>query len=669
MAFQVDRRKLEKMSPDEMNNLEAGIYPDYVVENLFQSADEEEISIQETHALLKLIMRSPELDQSIEYEEAIYELYDYEVEQNQGKDLLYWTLVGTAFFSKNDFDSLMYQDYVDYGRGLLYEGNFAAFITVLKKLVEKEPISKFQFVELVKDFARLNQIPVAKRLDDLGKKIFVSQWDSDFLEKTISEQHPQQGDFHQYHLKIDDGIFDVLKEENIDFEQDNKDFDGLISIEELSNLIKSDPPLEKYLPFVPDMVNYLFSYWDEDREISYTILNMLRNLSNSIMPELVILGDLLSFDQEDVFVSKTFGKYQGFSLSHIEEFINNPRLCSEIRGNAGLMLMDIAQRYPEQRSNIIDILSTIIGDPPQDTLESEALVTSLVADVLDYDLFELKKAILKAFNENRIDPTVVQSRDFTGIWNLEGVKLDQISSGKPIFLECKVCGRTRRYGFDYLFLDIEQTLKGFDWDSLHFFIDHPVICSKCGAVDNYRVASKSIIGLMPGLFLNDEDTPFTELIDERIFMIIFDFVVDLGLEDISFSSVRQHVLSGKSQKLNPLILGEYYRVIGHFKEALEIFRKAHKMAPEDRKGLLMRAAAEHDFGDKEKAKNLYQRVLSLTNGDIYLSISDYINRIALAGLASLNEGQLSLFPYPNNINGVSLLDYLQEHKKGKKRRR
>jgi len=142
------------MSPDDMNNLEAGIYPDYVVENLFHSADEEEISIQETHALLKLIMRSAELDQSIEYEEAIYELYDYEVEQNQGKELLYWTLVGIAFFSKNDFDSLMYQDYVDYGRGLLYEGNFAAFITVLKKLVEKEPISKFQFVELVKDFGK-----------------------------------------------------------------------------------------------------------------------------------------------------------------------------------------------------------------------------------------------------------------------------------------------------------------------------------------------------------------------------------------------------------------------------------------------------------------------------------------------------------------------------------
>jgi tetratricopeptide (TPR) repeat protein len=654
-----------KLTPEEINDLEVGIYPDYVAIDILQN---EKSNIQKTIAIHKFIMRSPELDQSIEYGEVLYELIDYEAVHNQGQELLYWILVGIAYFSKNNPDSLMYQDYFDYARGLLYKGHVPKAIEVLKKLIKIGPIAQFLFVNLINDFVRLNQIPIAKRLDDLGKKIFSSGWDSVLLEEVISEQQSQDGDFSRS-MGIDDEIFEVLKEENIDFEPDYEDFNGLISIEELTNFFKSNPPLENILPFVPDMINYLYKYWEEDRKISKEILALLKNLSTSIMPEVSFLCDSFTFDQEQVFISEYFGKHQGFSLNHLEEIINNEQLCSEIRGNAGLMLMDIAQRFPERRSRTIDILSRIIGDSSQDTLESEAVVTSLVADVLDYDLYELKESITTAFNENRIDPITVRRQDFTGEWALDSIEHARVHRGRPISLTCKACGRTRLYGFNYLLLDIGQNSVGYNWDSRHLFLDQSIACTKCGVVDNYEVAANSLIGLIPQLYLLAKGLPASDELDENIFLFKFDYIYELGFGSESFGTIRQSVLSGNEKYLDPLILGEYYRVIGRYSEALDVLQEAHKNTPEDIKCLLSLAAAEHDFGDREKAKTYYKKVLASNTGDIYQSINDPINQTALSGLANLKEGERSPFPYPTNITGLSLLEFLQTEKKDKKRKK
>ena len=662
-----DLRNLRKLPPDEIISLNAGIYPDYLIVDLLDKEDEAKTSVQKVLALHKLIMRSPELDQSIEYGEVVFELIDYEVNYNSGEDLLYWVLIGLAYISKNHSGLVMYRDYFDYSRGLLYKGYYSNFLEVLKKLVDIGPIAKFQLVDLINDFGRLNQVPIAQRLDELGLKIFGSEWKSESLEKIISEQSSQQGDSSDP-IAIDDEIFGVLKEENIDFDPDYEDYNGLISIEALTDLINAKPPIENFLPFVPDMLIFLYQYWEEDRKISYEILRILRDLSGSIMPELSFFGELFNFNRDDVFISETFGKYQGFSVNQLVEFIENENLCYEIRGNAGLMLMDIAQSNPEKRSDIIDILARIIEDPPQDTLEYEALVTNLVADVLDYDLFELKGPIHKAFDENRIDPMVVQSRDFTGDWSLGGVSNERLRSGRPIFLTCKACGRTRRYSFDYLLMDIEQGMSGFGWDAHHLFVDHPVSCSKCGAVDNYEVATNSLIGLLSGLFLSREDLPFTDQFDEEIFFFNIDWIQELGFRNITFGAVRHQVIIGNIDKINPFIMGLYYRTIGRFDKALEIFRNASMNSPEDRKGLILLAAAEHDFGDKDKAKFYYKQVLASSRGDIYLSIDDPVYQKALVGLAKLDEGEHSLFPYPTNIESLSLLEFLESRRKRKRRR-
>lgn len=668
MRYQKKIRKLKKISPDDINDLAAEIYPNFMVVDEIRSEIEEEISIQKRIALIKLIMRSPELDMSIDYGEVIYDLYDYEVNHNQGREFLYWVLVGVAYFAKNDSSSLMYQDYFDYARGLLYGGHSAAFIKALKYLVDEGPLSKFQFVDLTKDFARLNQVRVAKCMEELGKKIFGHEWDLNIFEEFNLEERSHQENSTNNLLNMTDEVCNILNEHNIEDEADIKDFDSFLSIQELSNLVESDLPMEDYLPFVPDMLKYLFDYWDEDRETSYDMLKILRKLSTSIMPELVILGDLLHFDETEVFISKSFGKSKGFSLNHLEKYFINEDCSFIVRENAGLMLMDIAQRYPEVRSNAIDILSAMIADPPNDTVENEELVSSLVSNVLDFDLYELKGAIIKAFDEDRINPAGVNLRNYTGAWALDGVKQDRIRNGKSIFLKCNACGRTRRYGYNYLLFYSEGIRKGFNWDSQNLFIDQVVHCTKCGAVDNYHISVKSLMRLWPGLFHEDEEASVFDHINDDIFFFPLDSIFSLGIEQTPFFQVRQFVLSGNSKKLHPLILGEYYRNLGWFQAALDAYRIAHKKAPEDRICLLMLAAAEHDFGNKEKAKFYYQQVLSLGRGDGILSVSDVMSKKAISGLANLKEGKSSPIPYPINGSGVSLLNYIQGEKKRKRRR-
>ncbi len=105
-------------------------------------------------------------------------------------------------------------------------------------------------------------------------------------------------------------------------------------------------------------------------------------------------------------------------------------------------------------------------------------------------------------------------------------------------------------------------------------------------------------------------------------------------------------------------LGNTLRFIGRYEPALEAYRKAVELSPEDLEVLFPAATAEHDFGDLETARKLYERCIAQGKGlrDILRGGMDENVVNAMNGLRALNKGEMSPWEYQlKNANGQPLL--------------
>jgi len=166
-------QELLKLSPAEIDHLSSGRYSDYDIltaaEKLSKLEDQAQTPAKRL-ALLKLIWRSPEIDDWYAYEEILYDLQDAVIEVENGKDFLTWALKAVIFFAHPKWGMLSFDTYWNYGRGFLYEGHSELFGPFLDYILAKTTLPEYALRLLIEDHSKVRRRRLGASTADSGGK-------------------------------------------------------------------------------------------------------------------------------------------------------------------------------------------------------------------------------------------------------------------------------------------------------------------------------------------------------------------------------------------------------------------------------------------------------------------------------------------------------------------
>jgi tetratricopeptide (TPR) repeat protein len=192
-------------------------------------------------------------------------------------------------------------------------------------------------------------------------------------------------------------------------------------------------------------------------------------------------------------------------------------------------------------------------------------------------------------------------------------------------------------------------------------MDREIICPKCGARERYELTPQANLRLMvptaslesfAAIFRGDKGEPkFKPHPNVHYFeSLIFGRPMH-PLEGLD--KYRELIAANPKDVALRMRMGNILRTLHRYPQALEAFRQGYQLGTDDPEYVLTRAMAEHDFGDREIAKGLYEETVTLASkqlmGNPYMIT---LVQTAHQGLKSLKRGKGSPWQ-PDVVSGGS----------------
>jgi hypothetical protein len=163
---------------------------------------------------------------------------------------------------------------------------------------------------------------------------------------------------------------------------------------------------------VPALIE-LATRWDDawnDSEAVYAPVHAWRALAqlravDAVQP-LLEAQRMLDEMEDDWYLDDfhlVFGLIGPPALDKLAAFLADPSECELPRTKAADGLSEIAQRHPDTRGRVIQVLTSVLG---QHRVEDAELNGSIVGDLVELEAVEAAAAIERAFAANVIDPTI-----------------------------------------------------------------------------------------------------------------------------------------------------------------------------------------------------------------------------------------------------------------------
>jgi tetratricopeptide (TPR) repeat protein len=373
--------------------------------------------------------------------------------------------------------------------------------------------------------------------------------------------------------------------------------------------------------------------------------------------------DRLPGEGERMWLGTQIDKIGGSTIAELEAAARDGDKSIEWRDYAVSELVKRVEQDASLREQVIDLIRDLLNREDQDQAEEETLNGFLIASALDLDAREILPDLEKAFDEDRVDPTIV---DRYGIYEeLELTAPEQPAprtDGFNLRLECANCGRTRYHFTKYVIFDQTQLPERVEGREM-MVMDHEIACPKCGAKDQYKVPAFEriqIMDLKPEQFMKmmtgqipDEPPRYPPNV---YFLQATAFGQPMHVLDAIDEYRRRITRNPKNADLHRR-LGNIMRTIGRYPESLEHYRRAVELDGEDLELMISAASAEHDYGDLEAAERLYLRTIEVgkSNRDLLSGLSS--EEVAAAqGLDFLRKGKRSIWEYQIiNRQGKKLL--------------
>ena len=164
-------------------------------------------------------------------------------------------------------------------------------------------------------------------------------------------------------------------------------------------------------------------------------------------------------------------------------------------------LGEIAKRHPATRFDVVSALVARLDPAESQVPEDEIVNGAVISQLLELKAVEAAPMILQAFEEDRVDTSIV---DVDGAIEKLDLSPDSrpIPSAKPdglrLRLRCTACRFEREHHVETVFCDLptqERRQRGESPPYSEFVIPQRITCPKCGVVDQYELSGMAMLTL------------------------------------------------------------------------------------------------------------------------------------------------------------------------------
>lgn len=209
---------------------------------------------------------------------------------------------------------------------------------------------------------------------------------------------------------------------------------------------------------IPELIRLAF---DTDPQANFgpthavALLRELRDMQTAELGELSAWLDQAQSEGWQDLLTEHCSKIGGYTTSELEAIASDTGYSTYIRVAASNALVERAQQWPAQREAVVTFMRTLLNRPEAQTAEEEAFVGHLIADALDLEARELYPDIQRAFEEDRVDPQVLDLVWVHERWGLTPLPLPRRrQDGMYLPLHCTACGRIRIHFVQHVLLDV-----------------------------------------------------------------------------------------------------------------------------------------------------------------------------------------------------------------------
>lgn len=679
-----DLDRLKNLDRKEILNTTSFTLGDYELLDLAAYLHEETQDEDREMAVIELVLRSPLDDEMVAYDELYLDLINYYQRKRNFPAMIKWAAACLAYTEQNEPDSLNLLDsWRDLAKAYLLAGEINSGLGIFTRLITRHPGDIWNYNTLGLTLPHIGQNRLAIETIDRGLVLIAGE-DPENLRKQFQELHQQaqtnlangKDQTEQVAPVTLRSFRDALSLPG-DLSPDEEEvlahlrpLDRLISLDRQGDRSLDAEILEQGRVLIPELIHLAMDTALMERSLGpWHAARLLNELRSGAAPELEVLSNWLdrtpAEDWQPWLGAKRFGKIGGYTFQELADFARNPE-NGDIRRQAAITeLTERVAQQPSTRTKTITLLQDLLNREYADLASEEIFTTHLISSAVDLKAKELLPDIKRAFAEDRVDQQII---DEVYVYEELGVPAPQKpprrTDGLYLHLKCTACGRTREHFTRFVIMD-QTTLDSVDQlKRSPYILDHEFICPKCGAVEQYQLEPFDILKLMQigpdqmASILLKKNPAKPPKPDPRVFMARGEaFGRNMHPLD-TVDEYRQRIaLDPKNGELY-MRLGNTLRFIGRYEPALEAYRKAVELAPEDPEVLIPAATAEHDFGDLATARSLYERCIEQGKRahDIIQAGVDENVVAAMNGLVALNKGEMSDWVYQlKNVKGKPLM--------------
>jgi tetratricopeptide (TPR) repeat protein len=420
----------------------------------------------------------------------------------------------------------------------------------------------------------------------------------------------------------------------------------------------ADEILAQRQVLIPELIRLAFSDPDSSGPShAIALLRRLRDEEKDVFSELSPWLDKADDGWQET-LSPSMGKIGGFTTAELKAMAADTDYFTFIRTGATEALSNRLDQKPELHEEIVTFFRHLLNRPEAyATADEEEFVGFLIGDIEDTDLRELYPDIKRAFVEDRVDPQVIHLSSVEEKWELP-ITMPyprQQEGGMTLLLECTACGRKRFHFTRHVLVDTITLEKQREGEPVEFdahILDHEIICPKCGSVDRCRLTSQAHLALLGQQSPEALLAMFTGQEPEKVEKnprVHYRGARALGgpMHPLKAIQRYQQLITAQPNKANlHMRLGGVLLFVMRFEQGLACLRHAYELAPDDIEVAMRLAMAEHDFGDRARAKALYQQVFQLARQDMFSTEIMEIAAHARDGLKALERGDYSPMDMP-----------------------
>lgn len=342
--------------------------------------------------------------------------------------------------------------------------------------------------------------------------------------------------------------------------------------------------------------------------------------SEAVEPLLPLL-DWVDDDWLDQVLPEAFGGMGAPALAPLRAVLFDRTRDVWARARAADSLCAIGQHHVETRSGVVSVLVERLDPGESQVPDDETVNACVINALLDLKAAEAASAIVQAFDEDRVDTSIV---DFDcAVEDLDLLPASPLAgperTGLRLWLRCTACGYTRLHDIPTVYYDlgtVERRQRGEQEPYSEVVIPQRILCQKCGAVDRYEMTSLARITLAAELLKRvafEIPQPEAALAPGPVRLMYFGLADGRKMHPLAARDLYRRKLAAEPRRAGLRVgYGNVLSLLGYRDEAGEQYRVALRLEPANLDAHLNLGRLAWVAGDLTEARGWFERLLEHT---------------------------------------------------------